>query len=289
MNKANLFLIGVNKSGTSWLYYLLDQHPDVFMADAKELHFFGDEGRDAERPDDLEAYHQHFPFDESYRYYGDATVMYYRSAATADEIKAYNPEAKLLAIVRDPIQRLRSQFQYHKQLGLLDEDATLSDALDGSTSQTLLRDSHYEETLPAFTERFGTDQFKIVSLEEGIQAPETLWKELLGHLDLQYVPRPPAEDRPENPTGSAAFRWVYRNTARPLRRHLPDVFQWLLQNRLGRWFKLGLLRLLGTAEKASIPPEVQARLRDEFAPTYDYLHQLGFEAYDETRPEPSAG
>ena len=35
MNRVNLFLIGVNKAGTSWLYYLLAQHPDVFMAAEK--------------------------------------------------------------------------------------------------------------------------------------------------------------------------------------------------------------------------------------------------------------
>jgi hypothetical protein len=107
MNRVNLFLIGVNKAGTSWLYYLLDQHPEVFMADAKELYFFGDEGPEEERPASLDDYHAHFPFDDDYRYFGDATVMYYRSPATADEIQAYNPDAKLLAIVRDSASSTR--------------------------------------------------------------------------------------------------------------------------------------------------------------------------------------
>ncbi len=169
MNRVNLFVIGVNKAGTSWLYYLLDHHPDVFMADAKELYYFGEAGPEEEGPKTLKAYHRHFPFDQDYRYFGDATVMYYKSAATADEIQAYNPDAKLLAIVRDPIQRLLSQFQYNKQLGLIDEATSLSEALPDR--RYLIDTSHYEETLPAYTDRFGADRFKVVSLEAGHADP----------------------------------------------------------------------------------------------------------------------
>ena len=282
MNRANLFLIGVNKAGTSWLYYLLDQHPEVFMADAKELYFFGDEGLDNERPQSLAEYHRHFPFDASYRYFGDATVMYYRSPATAEEIRTYNPDAKVLAIVRDPVQRLLSQFQYHKQLGLLDETTSLSEALDGRDPR-LLRDSHYEETLPAYADRFGPEQFNVVSLEAGKEAPDAFWADLLEFLSLPHAPRPTGEDQPENPTGSAAFRAVYRSTVRPLRRLFPGAYRWLLGSPVARQAKLFLLRLLGTAgaKTEALSPELESRLREEFAPTYAYLRELGFDVYDE--------
>ncbi|MCS3631968.1 hypothetical protein GGP55_002579 [Salinibacter ruber] len=282
MNRVNLSVIGVNKTGTSWLYYLLDQHPDVFMADAKELYYFGEEGPDEERPETLEAYHRHFPFDRNHRYFGDATVMYYKSATTADEIRAYNPDAKLLAIVRDPIQRLLSQFQYNKQLGLIDEATSLSEALPDR--RYLVDTSHYEETLPAYTDRFGADQFKVVSLEAGRADPEAFWAALLDFLSLPCAPRPEENDQPENPTGSPAFRAVYRSTVRPLRRHFPQAYRWLLGSTVARQTKLALLRLLGKAgaKSEALSPEMEARLRDEFAPTYAYLHDLGFEVYAET-------
>ncbi len=282
MNRVNLFVIGVNKAGTSWLYYLLDQHPDVFMADAKELYYFGEEGPDEERLETLEAYHRHFPFDRNYRYFGDATVMYYKSATTADEIRAYNPDAKLLAIVRDPIQRLLSQFQYNKQLGLIDEATSLPEALPDR--RYLVDTSHYEETLPAYTDRFGADQFKVVSLEAGRADPEAFWAALLDFLSLPRAPRPEENDQPENPTGSPAFRAVYRSTVRPLRRHFPQAYRWLLGSTVARQTKLVLLRLLGKAgaKSEALSPEMEARLRDEFAPTYAYLRDLGFEVYAET-------
>ncbi|WP_263809115.1 sulfotransferase family protein [Salinibacter sp.] len=281
MSRVNLFLIGVNKAGTSWLYTLLNRHPDIFMADEKELYYFGDTGRDEEAPCTLEDYHAHFPFDQDHRYFGDATVMYYRHAATADAIRAYNPDAKLLAIVRDPIERLLSQFQYHKQLGILDESTSLSEALDGRDPE-LLRDSHYEETLPAYTERFGPEQFTVVSLEAGKEAPDRFWRTLLNFLSLPDAPRPTDEGRPANPTGSAAFRAVYRATVRPLRRSLPGAYRWLLGHPAARTAKRALLRVLGTAgAKADmLTPGLEERLLDEFAPTYAYLHDLGMEVYN---------
>jgi hypothetical protein len=289
MNRVNLFVIGVNKAGTSWLYYLLDRHPDVFMADAKELYYFGDEGPEEERPNTLQDYHGHFPLGADYQYFGDATVMYYKSAATADEIQAYNPDAKLLAIVRDPIQRLLSQFRYNKQLGLIDEDTSLSEALP--EREYLVRTSHYEETLPAYTERFGTEQFRVVSLEAGRADPEGFWTDLLDFLDLPNAPRPKTEDQPENPTGSPAFRAVYRSTVRPLRRYFPQVYRWLLGSTVARQAKLALLRLLGRAgaKTEALSPEMETRLQEEFAPTYAYLRDLGFEVYDEAQREGATG
>jgi hypothetical protein len=276
MSRVNLFIIGVNKAGTSWLYYLLGQHPDVFMSEVKELYYFSDE---RPGPPGLEAYHGHFPFDENYRYFGEATPMYYRHRATADAIRRYNPDAKVLAIVRDPIQRLLSQYRYHKQLGLLDENTTLDEALDGRDPK-LLNDSHYEHSLPAFSDCFGPNQFEIVSLEAGRDAPERTWNRLLSFLDLPAAPCPDPDAKPENPTGSSAFRRLYRLTARPVKEHAPSLYQWMLQSRLVRRIKLGLIRLLGTAEPTPLPAELDERLRAEFAPTYAYLREQGFDVYD---------
>jgi len=275
MNRVNLFIIGVNKAGSSWLYYVLGQHPDVFMSDVKELYYFSDERTG---PADLDAYHDHFPFEEDYQYFGEATPMYYREEAVADAIHRYNPNAKMLAIVRDPIQRLLSQYRYHKQLGILDEDTTIDQALDGRDPK-LLNDSHYEERLPIFAARFGPDQFKIVSLEAGRDAPERTWNELLTFLDLASAPCPDPDSKPENPTGSAAFRRVYRLTARPLKAHAPGLYKWMLQSSFVRQIKLGLIRLLGTAERDTLSSKQKARLREEFAPTYAYLRDQGFDVY----------
>ncbi|MEF8796033.1 MAG: deacetylase, partial [Salinivenus sp.] len=134
-------------------------------------------------------------------------------------------------------------------------------------------------------DRFGSDQFKVVSLEAGRDDPEALWTELLSFLDLPPAPCPPPAAKPENPTGSPAFRRVYRAAVQPVKTHLPALYEWMLQSTAVRRAKLTLLSLLGTAEKDRVPAAVRARLNDEFAPTYAYLRDLGFDHYAPEAPE----
>lgn len=281
-NRVNLFLIGVNKAGTSWLYALLNKHPAIFMAEAKELYYFWSGSAAIAGIDTEAAYHRHFPFESDHRYYGDATVMYYRDPVVADRIRAYNPEARALAIVRDPIQRLLSQFRYHKQIGVLPESATLAEAL-AKPGTRLLRDSHYEETLPPFAERFG-DRFTLVRLASGKADPEALWTQLQDALDLPAVPLPDDATAPANPTGSPAFRMLYRNIVPPVRKHAPGLYRWMLQSAAIHRTKQMLLRMLGTADKNALSPAMQGRLEEEFAPTYAYLAREGLTA----EPQPEA-
>ena len=58
----------------------------------------------------------------------------------------------------------------------------------------------------------------------------------------------------------------------------------MLGSTLARGAKQALLHLLGTAgtKAEALSPELEARLREEFTPTYAYLQDLGFEVYDET-------
>lgn len=281
MRRVNLFIIGINKAGTSWLHYMLDQHPSIYMSETKELYFFGDDGPG---PPNRDAYHRHFPFEDEYKYYGESTPMYHRDEAVSESIYQYNSAAKILAIVRDPIQRLLSQYRYHKQLGILEESTTVEEALDGR-DQKLLRDSHYEGTLPAFANQFGPDQFQLVSLEKGRDHLQDCWHQLLSFLNLPSAPCPNPDAKPENPTGSPAFRRLYRATVRPIKNHAPAFYQWMLQSTFIRQIKRGSLQLLGTADAEALSPDMKTRLRDEFAPTYTYLREQGFDIYDKLEPD----
>ena len=283
-DRVNLFVIGVNKAGTSWLYALLDRHPEIFMCAEKELYYFGEC-----YPDDLEAYHAHFPFDQPYRYFGEATPFYCHEAAVARQIHHYAPEAKVMAIVRDPVKRLHSQFYYHKQLGFIDEEAG-PEALLGPEAAPLRENSRYEQMLPPFAHVFGPEQFKVVSLETASADVPAFWQELQSFLDLRPVPLPASGGRPSNATGSQAFRAVYRYAIRPIKRHAPALYRTLLRSSLMGTAKRALLRLLGTADKQALPPAVEASLHEAFQPTYQYLSGLGFSCYEEAlrAPSPSA-
>ena len=266
--RVNLFIIGVNKSGSSWLHYLLDSHPAIYMSKIKEHNYFGQA-----YPNDLDKYHQFFPFTKPYTFFGESTPTYYYSKNIAEEIISYSPDAKIIAIVRDPIKRLISHFNFRKQLGAIAESTTIEEAISGLDPHLLL-DSHYEKTLPAYQEIFGPDQFKIVSLEEGITNTTVLWDDLQKFLELDSHPLPKGQNRSENATGSKSFRFIYSSTIMPIKRKAPWLYRALLKNPLVHKAKNQLLNTLGTAEKIVLSPELLRQLQKEFAPTYAYLEKL---------------
>ncbi len=266
--KVNLFIIGVNKSGTSWLYHLLRQHPKICMSDIKELYYFGEE-----YPEMMDEYHSHFRFDHDSLYNGEATPTYYRNAGTAVQIKEYNSEAKLLVIVRDPIKRFLSHFYYHKQLGIIAEDTNIQQFLAGDTG-FLLSDSHYEHTLPSFWHIFGEEQLLVVSLEQAKTDPEAVWQKLTEFLKVEAVPLPLPRDRSENPTGSKWFRRIYRATIQPIKRQNYTLYEAMLKKRAMRRTKLVLLKLTGLAKKEELSQEIMQILIEEFESTYEYLKSI---------------
>ena len=106
----NLLIIGAAKCGTTSLHFYLDQHPDVFMARPHDSHWGQKEMRLFWRDDwreRLEWYEQHF--DPSAPVRGEATPSYTHYPFLPDvprRIHSIIPEAKLIYIVRDPIDRI---------------------------------------------------------------------------------------------------------------------------------------------------------------------------------------
>jgi hypothetical protein len=101
-------IVGAQKSGTSTLSTALDRHPQVARAPRKELQFFTREDMDWSRPD-YAAYRaprrkpQHLIA-------GDATPAYLFWPGALNRMHAYNPEMRLIAVFRDPLERLFSHW-----------------------------------------------------------------------------------------------------------------------------------------------------------------------------------
>lgn len=123
----NFLIIGAAKAGTTSLWDFLKMHPQVFMpAGIKETHFFAFEGT---KPDfrgpgdadavnrgavtDLETYEGLFEGGAGYRAVGEASTSYLYHPATPGRIKAYIPDAKIIAILRNPIERAFSAYLHH--------------------------------------------------------------------------------------------------------------------------------------------------------------------------------
>lgn len=114
---VSFVIAGVNKGGTTALDAYLRKHPQVCMAKEKEVHFFDTESYFTEGKPDYSIYHSFFNAQPSHRLLGEATpsYMYWREAPR--RIWEYNPGMKIVAILRNPIDRAYSQWNMQRDRG----------------------------------------------------------------------------------------------------------------------------------------------------------------------------
>lgn len=107
--KLDFAIAGAQKGGTSTLDTFFRRHPQIQMARGKETHVFDDETADWANPDytRLDAY---FPADDG-RLRGEATpiTLYWRPAIR--RLRDYNPDIKLILLLRDPVARAFSNWR----------------------------------------------------------------------------------------------------------------------------------------------------------------------------------
>lgn len=112
--RPNLFIVGGPKSGTTAMTQYLGRHPDIFIPEKKELHYFGKDLRKSDfYPDTLEKYLAWFDGARDERYLLDASVTYLYSKEAAREIKAFEPNAKIIIMLRHPVDMM---YSFHSQL-----------------------------------------------------------------------------------------------------------------------------------------------------------------------------
>lgn len=274
ISKANLFVIGVNKAGTTWLHGLLNDHPDIFMSKIKELNYFG-----AEYPKNIEKYHLNFLDNKNVSFLGESSTSYFRNPDVSEQIYEYNPEAKIIVMFRDPVNRMLSHFFFSKQLGAIPEKVTLEEILDEG-GHSVVKDSRYEITIPKYQELFG-DNFYANRLEIALYDSEKFWTGIQQFLQLEEIPLPEGGKAAKNVTGGKGFRYIYRWTIQPIKEKQPELYETLLDSSFLKFSRKALISLFGKAEKNSFPPEMKERLAQEFSKTYKYLESLGLSWHGE--------
>jgi hypothetical protein len=104
MVKPTFLCIGVQKSGTTSLINYLNQHPEIFMKTG-ESHFF-----DTTEPTETEIIKYENAFETNRTIIGEKTPSYNYLQYAIDRIYNYNPNIKLILILREPISRAFSQY-----------------------------------------------------------------------------------------------------------------------------------------------------------------------------------
>ncbi len=179
--KPDFFIVGAPKSGTTAMAHYLSARPDIFMA-RKEMHFFGDDLGFAPQfyRRNLSAYAAEFEGWNGQRRSGEASVWVSFSQQAAAEIKAFNPDARIIIMLRDPVEMLHSLYYTFRWDGN-EHLSTFAEALDAQedrragrriTRQTYFAPGLVYREAVAYTEQvrryfnvFGRDRVHVIIYE----------------------------------------------------------------------------------------------------------------------------
>ncbi len=231
--RPNLFLVGAMKAGTNTLYRLLDAHPDIYMSKKpKEPSWFA--GSNSGKSEDW--YLGLFSDAGEARYAGEASTDYTRRPrlkGVPEKIRAYAPDARILYIMRDPLDRALSHYWWDVQYSA--EGRSFKDA--ASRSREILDVGHYAMQIAPYLEIFGRERVHVVTLETlTSNAPATL-RAVWDFLDLPPADVTGGASPPRYNPGRAQ---VPRLPGAGLISHLKDTPVW-------------------TAAKAFVPPQMRKR------------------------------
>lgn len=190
--------IGVQKAGTTWWFDLLLTHPTVSTRPDlhKERHFFDRFGIESFGASDIEAYHGWFPRSDGHMV-GEWTPDYFVLPWVPALLKQAAPDARLLLLLRDPVERFRSGLAHQTQGGVPWEGPTLFDALQRG---------FYHRDLTMWLEHFDRDQMLVLQYERCTSDLEGQLKATFAFLglpdhvvsDAELPPRArPSVGRPE--------------------------------------------------------------------------------------------
>jgi len=125
--KVDFFIVGAPKAGTTSLYHYLNEHPKIVMSTQKETDFFSDESLQKQamyygknRINTIEKYHALFQNTEK-EVLGEASVSYLFYDDVPKKIKIYNPNGKIIILLRNPIDRAFSHYLMDYRLGLVSQ------------------------------------------------------------------------------------------------------------------------------------------------------------------------
>jgi len=202
--KPNFFIVGAARSGTSSLYEYMRQHPDIFLCNPKEPMYFAfpEQRVNFSGPgDDLEINAKAVTSLQMYlalfqgakqKALGEASANYLYSATAPKTIAKFSPNAKLIAVLRNPVDRAYSSYLY-----------TLRDGRETATSfeqaleleQKRIADNwehlwHYSEMgfyfeqIKRYLEYFPEQQIKIILQEDLKKDTGRVLREVFEFLDV---------------------------------------------------------------------------------------------------------
>lgn len=193
--KLDFLVIGTQKGGTSALDAYLREHPEIGMGNIKEVHYFDNDDYFLEPKADYWDYHNYFNFLSGKKIYGETTPIYIYWEPAARRIYEYNPNIKLIAILRNPINRAFSHWNmlYSKNVERKDFEYCIEN--ERERCRMSLPEQHiyysyidrgfYSEQIRRYKRYFKDEQMLFLKYEEFSRSQPEYLKEIFEFLGVE--------------------------------------------------------------------------------------------------------
>ena len=175
MKLPNFLIIGVQKAGTSSIYHYLKQHPQVYMSPVKETNFFERDWENADpeacdrKKNGIYTFSQYSQLFENVTdeiAIGEASPNYlFHYEASASLIQNHLPDVKLIAILRNPIERAYSDYLMHVRDSIGKPKPFAEHIQKANTSYTIRKGLYYDG-LQHYLDKFGCDRVRVYLYED---------------------------------------------------------------------------------------------------------------------------
>jgi hypothetical protein len=220
---TDVVIAGVNKAGTTSLFVSLSEHPEVAPSAVKETRHFLP-ARYGKPAPEVEVYDRYFQTSADTRVRLEATPSYfYGGAALARVIDETLPSARIVVVLREPVARTISFFQYQKTRLRIPPDMTIEDYLahaDTLSAEDFLDPeneryfavggSRYADFLPGWLEVFGPDRLLVVSFDDLTNDPARVLRDTATWIGLDPDGLPRGALASENRTTGYKSRRLQR-------------------------------------------------------------------------------
>jgi len=171
----NFIGLGAQKAGTSWVYACLYEHPQI-CAPVKEIHFFSRQRFENGK----EWYENHFTNCDATKKKGEFSTSYLYSKETPLRIKETYPDVKLIAILRNPVERAISQYRNAIKAGEITEETSFE--VYTQANESVIGQGMYHEQLKRYYDLFTKDQILVLIYEDIKKDPSGFMKRIYRFL-----------------------------------------------------------------------------------------------------------
>jgi hypothetical protein len=199
MIQPSFFIVGAPKCGTTALCKYLNRHPDIFIPESKELHYFDTDLNTKKQATSLPDYLALFETGAG-SVCGEGSPTYLYSRTAAEEIYAFNPQAKIIIMLREPVAMMYAFHSQHLYNGSSETVPDFATALALEADRKLglhipprctepqilfYREfAKFSGQVERYLKHFGCDQIQIVLFDDFTKNTEKVFRETLEFLDL---------------------------------------------------------------------------------------------------------